>query len=47
MVGVVHARLSGIDTVLPFFSLVRVHNTGAAFSFLADAAAGNAGSSSR
>src|SRR3970282_2666649 len=23
--------------VLPFFSLVRVHNTGAAFSFLADA----------
>ncbi len=24
-------------TVLPFFSLVRVHNTGAAFSFLADA----------
>ena len=24
--------------VLPFFSLVRVHNTGAAFSFLADAA---------
>ncbi|NDP48436.1 MAG: lipoprotein signal peptidase [Sulfuriferula multivorans] len=24
-------------SVLPFFSLVRVHNTGAAFSFLADA----------
>jgi signal peptidase II len=31
------AYLEGIP-VLPFFSLVRVHNTGAAFSFLADAA---------
>ena len=31
-------QLDGSHTVTPFFNIVRVHNTGAAFSFLAGAA---------
>lgn len=30
-------RLGDVTEVLPFFNVVRVHNSGAAFSFLADA----------
>lgn len=30
-------RLGDVTEVLPFFNIVRVHNSGAAFSFLADA----------
>ena len=39
-------QLNDIRTITPFFDLVRAHNTGAAFSFLAGPAAGSAGSSS-
>ncbi|MGZ5237602.1 MAG: signal peptidase II, partial [Caldimonas sp.] len=31
-------RLSDVRTITPFFDIVRAHNTGAAFSFLAGAA---------
>ena len=38
-------QLGDSTVVTPFFNIVRAHNTGAAFSFLADAGAGNAGPS--
>jgi len=43
---VAHLELYQALPVAPFLDIIRTHNTGAAFSFLAGAAAGSAGCSS-